>query len=325
MKINIITSLACASLLVFSCKENPKSTAKTEKNQISYVYNDGGQSMEVQLKKSPEKVATFAPHATEMLLALGLGDKMIIASTEEPVLPQYEADYQKIKTKLTGHSFKMNKEAFLLETPDFVVAYPYDMKSESLGTPEELVKHGVNPFVIESVAKPNATLDNVFNDILTLGKIFSVQDRAEKLVSEMKNKLNSAQFIQPKSDKEKPKVMVVNSFNNGVWIGGALATDLINRAGGVNVYSDVPDDGAWVSYESMLARNPDIIIITDIASRPMKFDEKVKILKSDPILKDISAVKNNRIYKVNHSDVNPGVRNVDFIIRMNDIFYKNGK
>lgn len=325
MKINVILSFVCASLLLFSCKEKPKVTAKTEQNKISYVYNDGAQTMDIQLKKSPEKVATFAPHATEILLALGLGDKMIIASTEEPVLPQYEADYQKIKIKLTGHSFKMNKEAFLLEIPDFVFAYPYDMKQEVIGSPEELIKHGINPFVLESVVTPNVTLDNVYNDILTIGKIFSVKDRAEKIVSEMKSRLNSAQFIQPKSDKEKPKVMVINSFNNGVWIGGALATDLINRAGGINVYSDVPDDGAWVSYESMLARNPDVIIITDIASRPMKFDEKLKLLKSDPILKDISAVKNNKIYKVNHSDVNPGVRNVDFIIRLNKILYQGGK
>lgn len=311
--------------MIFSCKENPKTEDKNSITENTYLYNDGGQSMEVKLGNVPQRVATFAPHATEILLALGLGDKMIIASTEEPVLPQYEADYQKIPQKFTGHSFKMNKEAFLLAEPDFVVAYPYDMKQEAVGTPEELIKHGINPFVLESVAIPNATLDNVYNDILTLGKIFAVPDRAEKLVNEMKGKLSSAQFIKPKNEQEKPKVMLVNSFNNGVWIGGALATDLIQRAGGINVYEDVPEDGAWVSYESMLARNPDIIIITDIASRPMKFDEKLKILKTDPILKDISAVKNNKIYKANHSNVNPGVRNADFIIRLNNILYKGGK
>lgn len=325
MKNHIIASVVCTSMLMFSCSENSQSTKKAEGNQIAYTYNDGSQTIDITLEKSPERVATFAPHATEILLGLGLGDKMIIASTEEPVLPQYEADYQKIPQKLVGHSFKMNKEGFLMAEPDFVMAYPYDMKQEALGYPEELIKHGISPFVAESVANPNATLDNVFNDILTIGKIFSVQDRAEKLVNEMKEKLNANDFYLPKSDAERPKVMLVNSFNNGVWISGALATDLINRAGGVNAYADIPDEGAWVSYESMLDRNPDIIIITDIASRPMKFDEKVRTLKTNSVLKDISAVKNNRIYKANHSDTHPGVRNVDFIIRLNNILYKNGK
>lgn len=333
MKNNVL-KIIFLSVLMVSCKENqqketplntPKEQIEEKNKAISYVYNDGGAPIEVQLKNPPKRVATFAPHATEILLALGLGDKMIIASTEEPVPAQYQADYEKIPQKFTGHSFKMNREAFLLEQPDFVFGYPYDMKQEIIGTPQDLIKQGINPFVLSSVAIPNATLENVYQDILQIGKVFAVEDRAEKLVTEMKNKLQSSELIKPKTETEKPKVMVINSFNNGVWIGGALATDLVSRAGGVNVYSDVPGDGEWVSYESMLARNPDVIFITDIASRPVKFDEKLKILKTDPILKDISAVKNNKIYKANLGDVNPGIRNADFIIRMNHIFYKGGK
>lgn len=320
-----IITFASLFFLIFSCKENPKTTQKSSENKITYLYNDSNQSFEIPLKQTPQRIATFSPPATEFLLALSLGEKIVIASTEEPVLPQYQKDYEKIPQKLIGHSFKMNREAFLLSEPDFVVAYPYDLKSEALGTPEELLKQGISPFVLESNATSNATLETVFKDILKIGKIFSVEDISQKLVRDMKHQLNSTQLIQPKKENEKPKVMVINSFNNGVWIGGALATDLISRAYGINVYSDVPGDGEWVSYESMLARNPDVIFITDIESRPMKYDEKVKILKSNSILRDISAVKNNRIYKANVGDLAPGVRNVDFIIRMNKIFYQNGK
>lgn len=313
------------SLLAFSCKESNTVAQKSSENKISYLYNDSHQSFDITLDQSPQRVATFSPPATEILLALGLADKMIIASTEEPVLPQHKKDYEKIPQKLIGHSFKMNREAFLLNELDFVVAYPYDLKSEVLGTPEELLKQGISPFVLESNAVADPTLDIVFKDILNIGRIFSVERMAQKLVDDMKHKLNSTQLIEPKNESEKPKVMIINSFNNGVWIGGALATDLISRSHGINVYRDVPGDGEWVSYESMLVRNPDIIFITDIESRPMKYDEKVKILKTNAVLRDISAVKNNKIYKANVGDLAPGVRNVDFIIRMNKIFYQNGK
>ena len=81
----------------------------------------------------------------------------------------------------------------------------------------------------------------------------------------------------------------------------------------------------FVSYESIVDRNPDVIFITDTESRGMSVEEKTEFLKKHPILKNINAVKTNSIYPVNYADVSPGVRNIDFIIRLNKVLYQGGK
>ena len=57
----------------------------------------------------------------------------------------------------------------------------------------------------------------------------------------------------------------------------------------------------------------------------MSVEEKTEFLKKHPILKNINAVKTNSIYPVNFADVSPGVRNIDFIIRLNKVLYQGGK
>ena len=104
-----------------------------------------------------------------------------------------------------------------------------------------------------------------------------------------------------------------------------MAADLTRKANGINIYEDVDNTYEFVSYESIVDRNPDVIFITDTESRGMSIEQKTKFLKEHPILKNINAVKTNSIYPVNFADVSPGVRNIDFIIRLNKVLYQGGK
>lgn len=309
-----------------SCKENPQKKSDTNENaeKVEYIFDGGEVKLPVVVNNPPQRAALFSPSATEILLALGLEDRMVVGTMEGDVLPQYKEAYDKVPQKFIGHSFKMTKEAFLLTEPDFISGYPTDVRDDTTGSPEELIKNNIYPFNLSSMIMADATLDNVFEDIKMLGKIFAVEDRADKLISEMKEKLKNAELKKPENG-EKTKTMIMASIANGIWIYGSLATDLINKAHGKNIYDDVPGQYELVSYESILERNPDVIFMADIVSRGVSIDEKIRILKTDPILRDVSAVKNNRIYKINNEDIVPSVRNVDFIIKMNKIFYGNDK
>ena len=103
----------------------------------------------------------------------------------------------------------------------------------------------------------------------------------------------------------------------------ALATDLVNKAHGINIYADLDKRFEFVTPESVLERNPDAIFIIDIQSRPEPIEEKINFFKTNPVLKNTNAVRNNQVYKIDLEDVTPGVRNVDFIIRLNKILYQN--
>lgn len=313
-----------ATTVLFSCSGKKENTQKKEGTiKVEYTYTDADREIPVTITTPPQRAAIFNPYTTEILLALGLEDRMVIGSTEGDVLPEFKEAYEKVPLRLIGHGFRMNKEEFLLKKPDFAAG---NLSVDTSGDPQELLKRGIAPFNLKSLETPNATLDMVYDDINLIGRIFDVEDKANEVISNMKNKLAEAQktFVDRPND-EKKKVLIL-SYKGGIGAFGSLVTDLINKAGGVNIYQDeIPDRYEFVSYESVLEKNPDVIFIIDIQSRPQTIEEKMEIFKTDPVLKATNAVKNNQIYEVNLAEVTPGVRNVNFIIRMNKILYQDKK
>ena len=311
------------SILSCSDKDNSKKSEVGKMQKVEYIYKDGGRDIPVEITSPPQRAALFNPYTTEILLALGLEDKIIIGSTEGELLPEFRKAYEKVPQKLKGHGFRMDKEAFLLSKPDFAAG---NINAEIAGSPEELIKLGISPYNLRSLDDiPNPTLNDVYDDIHLLGRIFNVEDRAKDLVNKMKKKLEVAQkdFVNPENSKKK-KVLIL-SYRGGIAAFSALATDLVNKAHGINIYQDLHERFEFVTPESVLERNPDAIFIIDIKSRPEPVEEKMEIFRTNPVLKNTNAVKNNQIYKIDLEDVTPGVRNVDFIIRLNNILYKNGK
>ena len=86
-----------------------------------------------------------------------------------------------------------------------------------------------------------------------------------------------------------------------------------------NVYAELGADHVMVSYESLVHRNPDIILIANMEG--VGYEEKKRILKEHPALQNLPAVKNDYIYPMSLGDISPGVRNVDFIIKLNKLLY----
>ena len=173
--------------------------------KVEYIYHDGTRDLKVTIATPPQRAALFTPHMTEMLLALGLGDRIVVGTTEGPVSKQFEKEYEKVpdEYKFIGHSFKMTKEAFLLREPDFVSS-DGDLSSESTGSPEELLAQGIAPFTPKTIQTPNATIETVYEDFYMLGKIFNVNDKAKEVVEGMKSKLAEAKktfVVKPENEK----------------------------------------------------------------------------------------------------------------------------
>lgn len=288
--------------------------------KIIYTYKGKDKKTLITIKKPPKKLALFTPYITEIALALGLGNKIVFGSSEGGVLPQFKNEYNKIPNRQIGHGIRLTKEEFLLLKPDF---FSSNFNPEATGTLEELKKRGISPFVPYTISKQNATLDDVYNDILLLGKIFKKQKKAKEIVNGMKLKLKKAkETLKSKPDGEKPKVMVMAKLNNGTTIFSSLATDLINKANGKNVFEEVSSRYKLVPHKEVLEKNPDVILIMDVQSKGVSVEAKKEYLKSHFLLRDVNAVKNNKMYKINMSDVSPSTRNVDFIIKMNELIYK---
>ncbi len=304
-----------------SCKKEGKKEQNTNTREqgITYSYDDGSVKQEIKITKTPVRAAAFSQFMTETLLSLGLNDgRIVLGTTEGKILPKLQKDFDKINTKLHGHHYPITREAFLLLNPDFVTGWDGTITPEKTGSVEELLKNGIYPYSVKST-KDGATLDTVFEEILTLGKIFDVEENAQNLVKGFKDKLEKAELKEAPNGK-KINAVIMGALDNGAYVCGSLATDLINRANGVNSFKELKGDFELVSYEALVDRNPDIIFLQEYSEFPI--EERINFIKNHPLLKGVKAIKNNNVHTVLLSDIAPGVRNVDLIIKMNSLFYK---
>ena len=291
---------------------------------VKYIFDDGVYRKEIIVTKSPEKAVTLAQFMTETLLALGLEDKMTgTALLNEEILPEYKKAYEKIPELEMGEGHSISKESFVATEADFVSGWEQSITEEATGSLEELEERGVVPFVSSGLA-PDATIESVYNDFILLGKIFEVSERAEKVVAKMKDEVKNI-ADKTKDIKDRPRVLIYDSGEGEAFVGGSgLPNNLIELAGGENIYKDLGHDYATVSFEDIVQKNPEIIVVTEYYSG-ITGDEKIKFLKNNPALKDVDAVKNNRIYKIGLIDLAPGIRNSKAVGKLYNMFYGNEK
>lgn len=318
-------------LLIISCKkENQNKKVDTQKQKIvekstfknvDYVYDNGNLKLDVTVKKAPQRAVIFSQFLTEMLLSLGLEDRIVLGTSEGKILPSLQKAYDKIPNKALGHHYPITREAFLLLNPDFVSGWDGAVKPETTGSPEELLKSDIYPYTVHSI-RSNSTLEDVYKEFLLLGRIFNIEKRADSLVKSLKGKLEKAKenFKKP-SDGKKIKAAILRAKENGVYVTSSLISDLMRQANGVNAFEELPNDFELVSHEAVVAADPDIIFVYEsVGGQNIK--ERVEFIKNHPVLKDLTAVKNNNIHTILLPDAAPGVRNIDLIIKMNSLFYK---
>lgn len=309
----IIGSLILGSLNVFAYEP------------IKYIFDDGVYKKEITVTKSPQKAVTLAQFMTETLLALGLEDKMTgTALLNEEILPEYKEAYDKIPELQLGEGqHSISKESFIATEVDFVSGWEQSIAEETTGSLDELVERGIVPFISSGLA-PDATIESAYNDFILLGRIFEVPEKAEKVVAKMKAEVKSV-TDKTKNIENKPRVLIYDSGEGEAFVGGSgLPNNLIELAGGENIYKDLGQDYATVSFEDIVQKNPEIIVVTEYYSG-ITGDEKIKFLKNNPALKDIDAIKNNRIYKIGLIDLAPGIRNSKAVEKLYNMFYGNEK
>jgi iron complex transport system substrate-binding protein len=138
------------------------------------------------------------------------------------------------------------------------------------------------------------TLEQQYQEILDIGKIFGIEDKAEAFVNGQKSRIKA---VGDKiSGLKAPKVLVYDSGNNGVFTCSGINFEslLIGMAGGENVFGDLTEK-AWitVSYEEVLAREPDVILIHDYDSPSV--EEKITEIKANDTLSQLDCVKKERL------------------------------
>jgi iron complex transport system substrate-binding protein len=239
------------------------------------------------------------------MLALGLGDNMVgTAYLDDEILPELKEAYDKIPVLSDKYP---SKEVLIAAEPDFAYAgWKSGFSDEGVGTMEELEGAGIKSYLHESSNKPAPTVDDVFADIRNIGRIFRVEDRANKLIGKMKAEME--QVTSKLGTVEKPlKVFVYDSGEEQPFTAANnYMTALINMAGGKNIFDDIQKGWADVSWEEVVNRNPDVIIIVDYGDESV--EQKRELLLNKRELANVSAIQHKRLMVLPLSAAAEGVR-----------------
>lgn len=268
---------------------------------------------QVVFNEAPRHAVSHDINMTQMMLALGLKPRMVGYSgisgwksvTPEMAkildgLPELAAKYPSVETLLNAN------------VDFFFAGWDYGMRVGGDLTPQTLQPLGINVYELtESCAfvmkRPAASLEDTYNDLRNLGKIFDVQDRANALIATMQAHVAEVRKHLP---AQQPRVFLYDRGEDRAMTSGRLGMPqaLIDAAGGRNILDDVETSWTRVNWENVVERNPQVIVIVDYGE--VSAEQKQQFLLNNPALQSVEAIQQRRFIVIPYVQATPGIDNV---------------
>ena len=263
-------------------------TQKGESNNIDPVTVKDSSGTEVTISKKPERIISLVPSSTEIVYALGLGEKIVGVTT-------YDDFPEEVKTKEKVGDLTVNTEKVVSLQPDLVLAN--SLNGEAV---DSLRKLGMTVLVLNA-----STFNEVYTTIEMIGKATGTSKQSAELVATMKKDVEDVKkVVKGVPQEKKPKVWVeINDelFTTGK---GTFMHDIIEMAGGINIAADL-EGWKQLSEEQIIVRNPEVIFNTYSYMNP----NAAKMIKERAKWQQLNAVKNGKVFDVDSSVISrPGPR-----------------
>jgi iron complex transport system substrate-binding protein len=240
-------------------------------------------------QKGSEKLVVLSPNLTEIVFALGLGDKIVGVSSDS----DWPAD-AKQKPKM-GTFWQPNTEAIIAAKPDLVICESFLQHKE---VAETLKRAGLNVLSLHV-----ESIEELYNAITQIGSAAGCLDKAEPLAAKIKSELD--QIRAKASSAKKVKVLWAVQTEPMRVVGiKTFVNEIIDLAGGQNVIAPTGDQYPSVGTETILTSGAEVIIQSamgteDIAKQqetadkfwnrfanlPAVKDKKVYVLEADTVLR----------------------------------------
>lgn len=301
----------------------------TTANAFAYPVTVKSCNRDVTFDAAPTRAISNDVNLTEMMLVLGLTDHMAGYTgvsgwkTLDPEMREGVKELPELSEKYP------TKEVLLGAEADFYFAgWNYGMKVGGEVTPETLAPFGIKVYELTESCihigpKEKISMADMYNDLLNLGRIFGVEDKARALVAGYEAKLAEVTARVKEPGKEPLRVFVYDSGEDTPFTAGryAMPTALIEAAGGRNIMDDLDKSWATVAWEPVIERNPEVVIIVNYGQ--VTAEQKIAFMKSNPAFASIDAVKNDRFVVLEYVEATPGPRNIRAVEKLVDGFTRN--
>ncbi|MFN7026661.1 MAG: ABC transporter substrate-binding protein [Pseudorhizobium sp.] len=284
---------------------------------------------QVTFEKAPERGIGLGQNSAEILLMLGLEDKIVgTAFWPSKVMPTLEQANAKVK--LLTVEFP-TFESLLAENPDFVAAaLPSLMGPTSkVAKREDFEKVGVPAYLSPSTCLSTDkvqdqygsreqlwNMDLLYREIDELAQIFDVADRGQALIADLKQREAALRANVATAGKTLSYVFWFSSPapSADAYLGGKNGASgfIADVLGGVNAI-DAQAEWPTLGWESIIAAEPDVIVVASLDRNRWELDKpeaKIAFLNSDPAVSQMPAVKNKAIVVMDGQAMNPTIRTI---------------
>ena len=274
-----------------------------------------GETHDFRYTAVPQRIVSLASPATEMLLALGLEDRIVGYAMQENEIP---AKYKEAFDALNciTPDWTVSQEMIMALEPDFLMFwngspdYTYDF----------LTANNMNTYTLTSDTD-GAKLESVYYDFVNMGRIFDAGDRAAEIIAEMQGKIDPV--AERTASLAPVSVVYIDAYSSeeaAFTAGNALVADIFRTAGGKNVIDDTNDAWLNVSWEQIAAANPQWVVI-GVYEGAEDADFWIDFLTNHPACSQMDAVQNQRFIVTGLVDLTVGERIADTIPMLADHFH----
>ena len=279
------------------------------------------------VEQEPERIVSLNQGSTEILLSLGLADRMVGTATwTDPILPSLaaaNAEVERLADQLPS------QERVLETEPDLVTASFHNTLSEGgVATPEQLQRLGV-PSYLSAVecAKSDfsggdgardepLTLDSIATEIRDLARLTGTEDEGDALVASLEQRMAKAVATAP--DVEGVSVLYWFANAESPYVAGCCGgPGIITRALGLrNVFGGQKAEWPQIGWEAIADADPDVLVIGDLTRKSETAETakaKIAFLESNPVTRRMTAVRKQRFVLLHGAELNPSIRTVDAV------------
>lgn len=324
----VLASAAAVALVAAGCGAGTADQISSPTAQSVSLQNCG---VEVDITAPPRRAISVNQPATELMLTLGLADRMVgTASWNDPVLPAL-ADANATVPELSPDFPSL--EVVLEQEPDFIYAtFAYTFSAQGIAARDRFQQLGIQTYLSasecagqEAVQERALTFDDIYAEIADISQVFGVEETGDRLVTSMQDRLSAA---TSGLDASESTLMYWYSATRTPYIAGCCgAPGLITEAVGArNAFGDSRQLWPETSWEAILDRDPDVLVLADL-TRGDDGDSaaaKIEFLESDPLASQLTAVREKRYVVVPGTALDPSLRNVDAVEQISTALRSTG-
>ena len=255
----------------------------------------------------PNKIISMAPSTTEIVFALGLNEKVVGVDSYSDYPYDFSAWVAAGNMTYVGDFSGPNMEVIASLDPDLILATG-GVQAETVVSLRDL---GYKVLVLNPTS-----IDGIMKNIDLVGNATGKTAEAEALINDITSRINAV-VNKVANAESKPKVYYETWYDpTSLWSAGAKAwqNELIEKAGGVNIFSDQQLDYFQSSAEAVIERNPDIILLPQEGmGKGEPFWVSLDAVKARPGWSSISAIQNDGLVTVDSNTIaraGPRVANI---------------